>query len=106
MSKLYIPRGVDKNKYWIEGYGTKEAVQSLIVFGMLLPIWIILGFSYSFGYLFSITGMGFAMFSISVTIKKDEISVYDSIKQVIKYFKGQKIYDYKGGYELERKIEK
>lgn len=96
MKKLYIPRGVFQGKTYLEGYGRKEAMQSLFLLAAFAPFWLILGIAVHFNYLAVITAVGMMMLSFSLTVKVEQVSVFEMLRQIGKFQKGQKKYPYKG----------
>lgn len=105
-SHLYIPRGVVKGKQWMEGYGKKEAIQSIFLLLFLSPLWLIISIWQDFNYFSILLLFGLFLFSISVCVKVEQVSAYDSILRIIRYYNSVKKYTYQKVKERSFYLEK
>ena len=104
MKKLYVPRGVFQGKTYLEGYGKKEMLQSLLLMAAFSPFWLILGIAMHFNYIAVITAIGLIMLSFSLTVKVEQVSAFETLRQIWKFYKGQKKYPYKGYLTGKEKV--
>lgn len=104
---LYIPQGLKVDKEIFDGFGKKEMIRAVTIFSILMMID---GVVYLFKkniIIFIITMLISASASIMMTQKdKSNISAYDQIKYMIRFYKSQKYYKYKYLPEWGEKIEK
>ena len=98
--KLYIPLGVKPETELFTGFGKKQLFQSvvgsLLMGGLATLIWLFTG-SVTTTVILALSGI---FGSVMMTTKdQSNLSVVDQVQNMIRFWRGQKIYPYRYGDE-------